>query len=287
MRDRINEMAYLAAWRTVRLMPEGLADRLFRYGADRAVRKGGKSVDRLRSNLSRVVGSPASDELVRDAMRSYARYWKEAFRLPSMSGEQQDAAFQMNGFDPVAEDSLRGRGSIIALPHMGNWDLAGAWAARNGYGVTAAAERLKPEGVFQRFLEYREQLGMTVVPTNGTSRPPLQILGDRLLEGDVIALVADRDLSERGIKVDFFDGTASFPVGPAYLAVRHDRPLYTAEIHYEGPRAVCHISGPVDTGTGPFRDRLDHTTQELARAFEKSIAAYPADWHMLQRFWVD
>ncbi|WP_025274332.1 phosphatidylinositol mannoside acyltransferase [Haloglycomyces albus] len=287
MHDKLHEWAYLTAWRGIRLLPDNVADRLFRYGADRSFRRGGPRVDQLRRNLERVTGTDVDDAMLRTALRSYARYWKEAFRLPSMSDRAFAAAFEMNGFEPVAERARQGMGSIVALPHTGNWDLAGAWVAKQGHGITAVVERLKPEGVYRRFVEFRESLGMHVIPTDGSDTAPLALLGNRLQAGDVVALVADRDLSDSGIDVDFFNATASFPAGPAYLAVRHQVPLYTASIHYEDDRAVCHISGPVDTGQGRLRERMNHTTQQMADMFQKSIADHPTDWHMMQRFWTD
>lgn len=286
MPEKLNEWAYLGAWRGVRLLPEKAADSLFRAGADRAWRKNGRGVQQLRRNLARVVGGDPGDELMRDAMRSYSRYWKEAFRLPSMSRADIGRAFEMNGYEPVAERAAKGLGSIVTLPHTGNWDLAGAWVpmiANNR--LTTVAERLKPEGVFRRFLEYRESLGMRIVPTNGGARNPQTVLSEALEAGDVIALVADRDLGRSGVEVKFFGETAKFPSGPALLAIRNDVPLYTAAIHYEDDRAVCHITGPLDTGTGRLRDRIASTTQAMADAFAEGIAAHPTDWHMLQRLW--
>ncbi|THV37055.1 phosphatidylinositol mannoside acyltransferase [Glycomyces buryatensis] len=286
MREKLTELSYLAAWRVVRLMPERVAVGLGRSFADRAWRKNGRGVQQLRRNLSRVVEGEVDEELVRDALRSYARYWMESFRLPSMSAEDLDRDFEMNGYEPVHQRHRAGQGSIIALPHCGNWDYAGAWAAQNaGDRLTTVAERLKPEGVYRRFLEYRESLGMTIIPTSGADRNPQALLSDALQNGDVVALVADRDLSKNGVDVKFFGEAARFPSGPALLAIRNDVPLYTAAIHYEDDRAVCHITGPIDTGTGRLRERIASTTQAMADAFEKGIAEHPADWHMLQRFW--
>lgn len=286
MRERLTELAYLAAWRGVRLLPEPAAYALSRTFADRAARKDGRAVRQLRRNLARVVGTDPDEALVRDAMRSYARYWIEAFRLPSMSTAKLQRRFEMNGYEPVHERAERGLGSIVALPHCGNWDFAGAWVgAVAGDPLTTVAERLRPEGVYRRFLEYRESLGMRIIPASGGDRNPQAALGEALDAGHVVALVADRDLGRGGTEVKFFGETTTFPTGPALLAIRNRVDLFTADIHYEADRAVCHITGPVDTGTGSLRDRVAATTQRMADAFEEGIRAHPADWHMLQRFW--
>ncbi|WP_100445401.1 phosphatidylinositol mannoside acyltransferase [Glycomyces xiaoerkulensis] len=285
-RDKLIEWGYLAAWKGVRLLPERAAAAASRRFADRARRKNGRPVRQLRRNLARVVGGEAPEPLVREAMRSYARYWTEAFRLPAMSRDDIAARFEMNGYEPVAERAAAGLGSIVALPHSANWDLAGAWVCRVARDpLTVVAERLKPEAVFRRFLEYRESLGMTIVPSDGGERDPQAALGEALQAGHVLALVADRDLGRSGVEVKFFGETTTFPSGPALLAIRNDVPLYTAALHYERDRAVCHITGPVDTGTGRLRTRIASTTQALADEFADGIASHPADWHMLQRLW--
>jgi phosphatidylinositol dimannoside acyltransferase len=126
---------------------------------------------------------------------------------------------------------------------------------------------------------------MHIIPTSGGDRNPQAALGEALDAGHVVALVADRDLGRGGTEVKFFGEATTFPTGPALLAIRNKVELFTAAIHYEDDRAVCHITGPVDLGTGSFRERVAGTTQRMAEAFEEGIRAHPADWHMLQRFW--
>ena len=292
--SRAADLAYGAGWRVVRTVPRPVAAALFNRGADAAVRRGGRGATRLAENLRRVVGPgmPAEefDDLVRRGMRSYARYWMEAFRLPSRSKDQILRGFRIERGHLLGEDVAAGRGAVIALPHGGNWDAAGAWVAAMGWPITTAVERLKPEALFERFLDYRRSLGMQIVPVTGGDRPAMNVLADALRAGHLVPLVADRDLSERGIEVEFFGGRTRMPAGPALLALRTGAPLYVADMWFEPDAAAGYLHGPLELPGpehGPLRARLAGVVQQIADQFAKGIAAHPEDWHMLQRFWLD
>ncbi|HZN72480.1 MAG TPA: phosphatidylinositol mannoside acyltransferase [Micromonosporaceae bacterium] len=292
--SRLMDLGYAAGWRAVRAMPRPVAAGMFRAGADYASRRPGKGTTQLRLNLRRVVGASLSaaefDALVKAALRSYARYWMEAFRLPSKSREQLREGFHLERGHLLGENVAAGRGSIVALPHAGNWDAAGAWAAANGWPISPVAERLKPEALYERFLAYRQSLGMEIIPLTGGTRPPLDVLADRLGASHIVPLLADRDLSARGVEVTFFGGRTRMPAGPALLALRTGAPLYIADMWYEPDRPVGYLHGPIEVpgpDSGPLDARVRDVTQTIADQFAKGIAAHPEDWHMLQRMWLD
>jgi phosphatidylinositol dimannoside acyltransferase len=286
------DLGYAAGWRLVRALPRPVAAAAFRAGADYAARKRGGGTARLAANLRRVVGPEMPDDefdaLVRRALRSYARYWMEAFQLPSRSKDQILRDFHLDGDQMLAADVESGRGAVVALPHGGNWDAAGAWVAAKGWPIVTVAERLKPEAVYERFLAYRRGLGMEIVPASGGPRPPFDVLAERLASGYIVPLLADRDLSARGVEVTFFGAPARMPAGPALLALRSGAPLYTTTMWYERDRARGALDGPLDLPTeGPLDARVRALTQQIADRLAVGIARYPEDWHMLQRLWLD
>ncbi|MGC4807294.1 phosphatidylinositol mannoside acyltransferase [Micromonospora sp. DT233] len=292
----LTELGYVAGWRLVRALPRPVAAAAFRVGADRAHRANGRGTARLRANLRRVVGPELPetelDDLLRRALRSYARYWMEAFRLPALSREQILAGFRLDpqGVRWLAADVAAGRGAVVALPHAGNWDAAGAWVAATGWPITTVAERLKPEGLYQRFLAFRRSLGMEILPTHGGERPAFDVLVERLAAGTVVPLLADRDLSARGVEVDFFGGRTRMPAGPALLAIRTGAPLYVASLWYEADVACAALSEPLplpDPASGTLDQRVRVLTQRIADGLAAGIARHPQDWHMLQRMWLD
>ena len=278
---RAVDVAYAVGWAVVRALPERVAQRLFAVAADVAARRGGGAVDRLRSNLARVAPDADLDALVRDALRSYARYWCEVFRLPVTPSARVVAGMRTVGEERLRASVASGRGTILALPHSGNWDHAGAWCTATGVPFTTVAERLRPEALYDRFVAFRESLGMEVVPLTGGPRPPFVVLAERLRSGGMLCLLSDRDLSARGVDVQFFGATARMPAGPAALALRTGATLLPVTLSFtpDGWHCVFHPEVPhTDART---------MTQQVARAFEEGIRAHPADWHMLQRLWLD
>ena len=292
MKDRLIEIGYAAGWRVVRALPLPAARALFTAAADRAFKSNGPGTQRLRRNLRQVVGpempEPQLDELVRAGLRSYARYWMEAFRLPSQSRADFIAGFRVVQDEELHKVMADGKGMILALPHTGNWDAAAAWLVSHGHKLVVVAERLKPEGVFEQFVAYREKLGMEVIPLTGAQRAPLDVLAEKTEQGYAVALLADRDLSRRGIEVEFFGGRTRMPAGPALLALRTGAPLYAVDIFYTDDQAVASITRvelpPQEAGALDVRVKL--VTQRLADEFAAGIAAHPQDWHMLQRLWL-
>ena len=289
----LTEAGFVAGWRLVRALPRPVAAAAFRMGADRAHRKDGGGTRRLRANLRRVVGPEMPDAeldvLVRAGLRSYARYWMEAFRLPGLSRTDILAGFRLDGQELLDADVAAGRGAVVALPHAGNWDAAGAWVAATGWPMTTVAERL-PDGVYERFVGFREGLGMEILPNTGGPRPAFDVLVDRLRAGHVVPLLADRDLSARGVEVDFFGGRTRMPAGPALLAIRTGAPLYVASMWYEPDAACASIEGPLplpDPDSAPLDARVRTVTQRIADGLAAGIARHPQDWHMLQRMWLD
>lgn len=288
------ERGYAAGWRLTRALPLPVVRTVFRSGADLAARRGGPGTQRLAANLRRVVGPQASEKelsrLVRAGLRSYARYWMESFRLPSLTREQRLRAFRLERGHLLGEAVAAGTGAVVALPHAGNWDAGGAWVVSNGWPLITVAERLRPESLYQRFVAYRESLGMEIIPTKGGERTPLELLTERLGQGYVVPLLADRDLSARGVEVTFFGGRTRMPAGPALLALRTGAPLYAVRMWYEPDAACGTLVGPLPipgAEVGPLDARVRVLTQTVADALAEGIAAHPADWHMLQRLWLD
>ncbi len=297
MRERLTAAAYIAGWKITSKLPQPVAKVLFEWGADVASRNG-KGPEQLRRNLARVVGPEnVTRDLVRRSMRSYMRYWREAFQLPAMAGPELAAELNRN-FVPGSLEALHasaesGRGTIIALPHAGNWDMAGVWLVHHYGTFTTVAERLKPESLFEAFVEYRESLGFKIIALTGAKVPPLEQMEEVLRGGGTICLMGERDMTGHGVHVNFFGERTSMPAGAALLAQRTGANLFTARVAFRGgstdsdaarrgqPETWEHETTPVAVEGRELQDIV----QEMADNFARGIAMDPQDWHMLQPLW--
>ncbi|MEU7569071.1 phosphatidylinositol mannoside acyltransferase [Streptomyces fradiae] len=288
--ERLTDALYGLGWATVRKLPEPVAAGLGRRIADTAWRRRGQGVLRLEANLARVVPDASPQrlaELSRAGMRSYMRYWMESFRLPSWSAERVGRSVEVKDVHLLTDGLASGRGVVLALPHLANWDLAGVWATRSlGVPFTTVAERLKPESLYDRFVAYRESLGMEVLPHTGGSA--FGALARRLRAGGLVCLVADRDLSSSGVEVDFFGERARMPAGPALLAQHTGALLLPVTLWYDDTATMRgRVHPPVEPPeSGTRAEKTAVMTQALADAFAGGIAEHPEDWHMLQRLWL-
>lgn len=279
---------YRAGWWVVRHAPEPVVAAALVRLADRAWARRGRGVVQLERNLGRARPEAAADELgelSRAAMRSYLRYWGEVFRLPRWSAEDLRRRVVPHADHRMRDPLAQGRGVVAALPHMGNWDLAGAWACAEDMPVTTVAERLQPESLYRDFLRYRETLGMTVLPLTG-GPPTVPLLEARLRAGGLVPLMADRDLSRTGITVPLLGADARLPAGPATLAQRTGARLLPVTASYASDsRMHLWFHAPVEVRPGP--DGVRTATAAVADAFSAAIRRDPTDWHMLQRVFVN
>ncbi|MFM2263837.1 MAG: hypothetical protein RLY81_189 [Actinomycetota bacterium] len=287
MKENFSAYVYFAGWRIVRWLPERTAYNLAYRIADFLVKRNGKSVQRLRSNLERTQPSITKlnlDLLVIEAMRSYMRYWVDTFRFPDWSSVRVSETVSVTNEHLLLDAVAAKTGVIVALPHAGNWDHAGAYFCAKGVPLVTVAERLKPEKLFLKFLAYRQAMGMEVLPLDGRV---LGTLAQRLRQGALVALVADRDLSRSGIDVEFFNGTARMPAGPALLALKTQAPLITAFVSYTENGIHIDFKNVVLPSAGEEDAKVREIVQMTAKHFEEGISQNPQDWHMLQRIWVD
>jgi KDO2-lipid IV(A) lauroyltransferase len=222
---------------------------------------------------------------VQEAFESYARYWVESFRLPSLSAATVAAGIVVDDYGHVVAARREGTGAILALPHLGGWEWAGRWLAEKGNPVTVVVERIDPPELFEWFADLRAKLGMTVVALGPEAgRATLQALK----RNEVVCLLSDRNIGPGGVEVDFFGERTKLPAGPATLALRTGAPILPVAVYFTDER-----NGPfglvrpplVAERRGSLRDDVARVTQALAIELERLIRRAPEQWHLFQPNW--
>jgi KDO2-lipid IV(A) lauroyltransferase len=221
---------------------------------------------------------------VHQAFVSYGRYWAESFRLPTTSPEEVEGRFSFEGFEHIARARAEGCGPLMVIPHLGGWEWAAFWLTRIlNIPVTAVVEALEPPELFDWFVQYRESLGMNVVPLG--SRAAAEV-ANAVRARDVICLLADRDIAGNGTEVEFFGERTTLPSGPALLALRTGAPLIPCAVYFEDSihHAVVRPPIPVER-QGRLRDDVARITQAVARELEWLIERAPEQWHLMEPNW--
>lgn len=281
---------YVAGSAFVRWLPESMVYWLaHRLGAIAARRSKRRVV--VEKNLARITGlmpgSTELNELVVASFRSYARYWLETFRLVREDREFFLDRFHAKGEDNIDDALAKGKGVIVVVGHLGNWDAGGAWVGARGDRLVTVAEVLRPRRMFDFFRDHRARLGMTIFPAE---KGATERLAEAVNDGAVVAILGDRDLKGTGPEVTFFGEKVTFPAGPASVFFRTQAPLLVAGVYAtrfdDGKYGwECEISAPLDVPTERSDAAVVEVTQAIAREMERLVAKRPEEWHVMQPFW--
>ena len=283
--------AYVGGSALARALPERVAYGIAHAAGGLQARLSKKKRAQVERNLARITGlppgSPALDKVVLSAYRSYARYWLETFRLVREGPEFFLERFHLANNELIDEVCARGKGAVVVVGHLGNWDAAGAWVGARGNHLVSVAEVLRPRRLFEFFLEHQGRLGMTIVPaeTGATDR-----LAEWVEKGAVVAILGDRDLKGRGPLVRFFGEEVPFPAGSASVAFKAKVPLLMASVYSTRlPNGkwgwTGEMRGPIELPDERSDEAIQTLTQQIASTMEEFVALHPEEWHVMQPFW--
>ena len=281
LRNTLVRGIYRFGWRVAARLPTRLVAVIISVVSWVAWQRSDTHIRNLRRNLTYATGSPVNDDLLRAAIKSYFRSFYEVLALPAWSATEIRRRISVVN-EHVLRDAYAGSGAVVAVPHSGNWDLAGAWACVTGMPVTTVVEQLPPDE-FAAFLAFRERLGMQVL----SHRDPevLTTLMGAIRRRHVVCLVADRDLAGTGVPVSWRGQPITMPAGPALVARRTGAALLPAVCQFTHDGMAIIIGNPIQPRPG--RDGLIAMMQQVADFFADTIAKHPQDWHMMQPFFFD
>ena len=253
---------------------------LGRWGSPIVVRRQIRGVRQWKLNYEVIHGRPPTTKQQVSAVESWIRNTGESLTLGRLTSDQVIAQVVIEDDELAKYQNAATRGAVLALPHLGNWDLAGAWSSAVGLPVSSVAERLAPRD-FQFFLELRAKLGMKIY-----AHDDLQVM-DKLRAdldaGRVVALLADRDFSRHGVPVNWTTVTGSveltMPPGPAALASSTNSVLLPTVTYFDDDKLRIEFGNAIDPQTP-----VAQATQQLADYFSTHVREHTVDWHLFQRF---
>lgn len=291
-RSRVLDAATVASYRfgalAARLMPGVVAQAAatpIGFGANMTSPAKRQMIERHLQRVNPRLRGASLRVAVQQAFDSYARYYVESFRLPSLGKGTVDRGMSVDGFDHIPAALELGKGCVFALPHLGGWEWAGRWMTDLGYKLTVVVEALEPPELFEWFRDLRSDLGMTVVPLGpDVGKAVLQAL----TENQIVCLLCDRDIDRRGVDVEFFGERTTLPAGPATLGLRTGAPVLPVGVYFteraNGHHAV--VRPPLAMHRlGSLRDDVARITQNLAHELEFLIRRAPEQWHLFQPNW--
>lgn len=281
-------LLFSLGWAILKFVPEPVGRAIFKQISGRIYRANGKSVQQLRANLKHVTGASnyELENLTMLGVNSYFKYWYEAFVLHHWSEKKINSRFIMTNKDKLTKYLLEEEKIVLVLPHMGNWDAAAYWFTANYQPLTTVAEKLKPVELYEKFVKFRNALGVEVLPlAQGT----YQTLRERLKAKRILALLADRDLSARGVKVNFFGGITSMPAGPASLAWDEAAVLIPVKIfNGDNNQILAEVQDALRIDRTLEKEvAIKELTQKMSITFEGMVRENPTDWHLMQRVWLE
>lgn len=282
----IEGLGWLTAWRVSRALPERMVVAGFEKLFARSYRRNARQRAVVTRNLEPVVGTAAAPSVAREAFRWYGRYWAETFRMQDVSRAELDRRVRVFGEEHLARAQAQGRGVLLITAHLGNWDVGGRWAAER-WPLSAVVEVLRPQMLFDRFVEYRRSIGMNIIPLERGADVTARCV-EALGRGDILGLVCDRDLSSSGVEVRMFGRIAKFPPGAAVLALRTGAPILPAFAYQRVDGTWdAHVEPPIEMPDPSDPDAVPVIMQRFAAVLERFIVAEPAQWHVFSRYWID
>lgn len=287
-RVTMDEVLYRSGAALARRLPQSVGAAITRSLSRGAYRLLGERRFLTERRLLRVCGPDLEGEALARAVRasfeSYARYWFDGARLSGLDADAVNAGFSIEGFHHIQEAIDSGTAPVVALPHLGGWEWAGSWMARiAGYPVISVAEPLELARLFEWMVEERRRVGIDIVPLGPDV---VSALIKSIRAGQVVCLLADRQVGRGGVEVEFFGERTLLPGGPAALALRTSAAILPAAVYQDGPSHRCVVMPQVPAQRqGKLRSDVVRITQDLARSLEGLIRAAPEQWHLMQPNW--
>jgi lauroyl/myristoyl acyltransferase len=243
-------------------------------------------------NMRHVMGptAPKSElrRAARQVFRNTARYYVDLIYRPRLDTQRlYDRQLTHYGLEENLLAPLRqGKGVVLVSGHFGNAELVIQGLLPLGVKALALTEPLEPPALSRLVHRLRSSTGHTFLPVSLSN---VKATLRYLKAGGMVALMCDRDIEGRSLRVPFFGSPASMPVGAVELAMRTGAPLVPVFAHRRnGDRYEVFAEPPIELArTGDPQADLKTNVCRLLQRFEPHLRNDPGQWTVLEAVWED
>ncbi|MFH1190724.1 MAG: lysophospholipid acyltransferase family protein [Candidatus Omnitrophota bacterium] len=240
----------------------------------------------VKANL-RVIFPEASNrqlrKISRTMFRNFAKYLVDFFRFEKLNLQYIDKNIKLENLHYFDEALAKGKGVVVLTAHLGNWELGGVVLALLGYPFWAVALPHKNKKVNDFFDAQRNSKGVKVIAMGKAVRSCIA----EIRHNHMVALVGDRDFTEKGITIDFFGKPTHFPEGPAALSLMTGASIVPGFMLRNPDNSfTLKIEKPVEfSPSGDKAKDLADLIGIYKNIFQDYIRKYPQQWYVFRRFW--
>ncbi len=204
----------------------------------------------------------------------------------------EDTALVSEGFNRLIDSVAKGKGAIVLMSHMGNWEVAAHWMKQKGMKVLLYVGRKYKEQIegMQKESLTREGIRLIAVDQDGGS--PFDLVeGTHFLEaGGVVSMTGDRlwSTEQRSVTVRFLGQVALLPESPHLFALLSGAPIHIFFVFRDSRKQYRTIVLPpryvVAASRGERQEAIRQSAQWYADHLAEMARQHPFEWYHFEPF---
>ncbi len=241
----------------------------------------------LVENIKMVLSDKGNDKLSeyypRRVFINFAKYLVDFFRFSKLDKNYIGKFIDVEGREYIDEVLKKKKGAIMLSSHIGNWELGAAVISLLGYPLYVIALDHADKRVNNFFIKQRGSKGVGVISIGIALKKCFKVLK----ENELLAILGDRDFSEKGEKIKFFGKETLIPKGPAVFSLRTGAPIIpTFMIRQKFNRFKFVFEKPISYQP---TDNEENDVKTLINSYisiiEQYIRKYPDQWYVFRNIW--
>lgn len=246
-----------------------------------------KDREALIKNIKMVLKEKGSDKLCESHARgvfiNFAKYLVDFFRFSKVDKNYIEKFIDLEGRVYLDEALKNKKGAIILSSHIGNWELAAAIFSSLGYPLHVIALDHADKRVNNFFIKQRLSKGVGVISIGIALKKCFKVLK----ENKFLAILGDRDFSEKGERIKFFGKETLIPKGPAVFSLRTGAPIIpTFMLRQKSNRFKFVFEKPISRQpTDNEKNDIETLINSYISVIEQYIRKYPDQWYVFRNIW--